>query len=109
MRSLLSFAEFSIRHAVLLAVIFIVVLAFLLIVIFSILIELILIALSILGSTLLLVTIVIIFLVLAYVFLSFLGLVVENDKLGEHLENFLSVAFLLGNRVVCQVQVLQLF
>jgi len=107
MWSLLPLAEFSIWHTVLLAVIFIVILALLLIVIFGLLVELVLIALSIVGGIPLLITIFIIFLVLAYVLLSFLGLVVENDELGEDFENFLSVAIQVGDRVSYQVQVLQ--
>ena len=43
----------------------------------------------------------------AYVFLSILGHVVENDELGEHLENFISVVFKFGYWVSYQVQVLQ--
>ena len=107
MRSLLPLAELSIWYAVLLAVVFIVKLTVLLIVIFGLLVELVLIALSAVWGIPLFLAVFIIFLVFAYVFLSFLGHVVENDELGEHLKNSLSVVFQFGDRVSYQVQVPQ--
>jgi hypothetical protein len=106
-RSLLPLAELSIWYAVIPAVVFKIILTVLiLIVIFGLLIELVLITLSAVWGIPLFLAVFIIFLVFAYVFLSILGHVVENDELGEHLENFISVVFQLGDRVSYQVQVL---